>query len=37
VLAAGLGAGFAYWAIAGWNAGITKPARAAATTAAGKA
>jgi hypothetical protein len=36
VLAAGLGAGFVYWAIAGWNAGFVKPvpARAAPPSAA---
>ena len=36
LLAAGLGAGFVYWAIAGWNAGIMKPAPAVPTAAAGK-
>jgi hypothetical protein len=25
IIAAGLAAGFAYWAIAGWNAGFWKP------------
>jgi hypothetical protein len=28
VLAAGLAAGLVYWAVAGWNAGFTKPASA---------
>jgi hypothetical protein len=27
-LAAGLAAGFVYWAVAGWNAGVMKPVRA---------
>jgi len=34
IVATGLSAGFVYWLIAGWNAGVVKPAPAAAPPAA---
>jgi hypothetical protein len=37
IVATGLSAGFVYWLIAGWNAGVMKPAPAAAPPAPGAA